>query len=84
MTEDELKTLETDIFAEVMPDPDIERQWLKDQLEISRKQEQQLMALFRLQKFIRDDAQMAVTHQSILRTRKTLGYIEKRLEELAT
>lgn len=88
MTEDELKVLEAEILGAALPDLETERDWLTIQL-IGEgaslgmlKQEQHLMAAFRLAKYMRQDERFESIRADLKKVRSIIEYIRTRTKEI--
>lgn len=82
MTEDEVKVMESKVLEEFQQDDAAELEWLKLQLDALVKEERQLIAMFRMQKAMRDDAKMTEISKAIDSNRNMKKYAKNRIIDL--
>lgn len=81
-TEKEIEELEKEAFENRTLDKEIEVIWIKEQIPLNRKSEQQQLFLFRYHKAMRNDDGIKTSSDTLKVIKKTIEYLENRLKEL--
>lgn len=82
MTDDELKAIEQEILGSQISDPDVEREWVAVQKAVLVRNEQELMASFRMCKWLRQDDRIPQLRDDLKKVRQAIEYCAKREAEL--
>ena len=82
MTDDEVNAMVNRVEADVLLDPDVEKEWIARELSLLRKVEQENVYAFRLHRFLRDEAAMQKSDAALIRFRSCIKYLIRRLEQL--
>lgn len=75
MTENDVAALEAEVLASPL-DAERERAWARAVLADMSRQEQELMAAFKLWKFMRDEGRMQGAANELKKTRAAIGYLK--------
>lgn len=82
MTESEVKTLELEVNGKTILDPKVEKQWTVEQLINLYNEEQKLIYLFKLNKFLRREPEMVEVAKNLKLVRDSQDYLTIRLSQL--
>lgn len=82
LTEDEVRKLDAEVFADGNADPKDELTWATKTLENFRAELNALKGQYALYKHVRNDEGMSTTKDAILSIRAMVNYLQRRIEEL--